>query len=122
MLSRLSSSAWAAVIMQAYSYWIMGVVFLHGKTQARAVGFFKCVQSAGWSLGFVMVPQSRVPPIFQLLATIACYFIGVMLAMLGLPSADELSRVLPAKDEYQGLMGGEETQGQGAVQEGVDKA
>ena len=71
--------------IQAQAYWQLSVFYTTGPKQARAVGFFKFVQSAGWCIGFALSPLSRLAPILQLAATAACYMLGLML--LELPSA-----------------------------------
>ena len=74
--------------IQAQAYWQIGVFYTTGATQARAVGFYKLVQSLGWCVGFALSPSSRMPPILQLLATAACYVLGLM--CLELPKAQRL--------------------------------
>ena len=72
--------------IQAIAYWHIGVTYKSGADQARGVGFFKFVQSAGWSIGFVLSPTHRVSAIWQLALTAVCYVIGLFL--LQMPSAD----------------------------------
>jgi MFS family permease len=75
--------------IQAQAYWQLGTVYTTGAKQARAVGFFKFVQSAGWCVGFALSPSSRLAPVLQLAATAACYVLG--LALLELPKAQKPS-------------------------------
>ena len=58
-----------------------------GDELARAVGFYKMVQSLGWSVGFLLVPSWRLPPLVQNLATAACGALGLALALRELPPA-----------------------------------
>ena len=37
--------------VQAYSYWLIRLLYEGGAEQARAVGFYKMVQSLGWTIG-----------------------------------------------------------------------
>ncbi|EOD30682.1 hypothetical protein EMIHUDRAFT_232475 [Emiliania huxleyi CCMP1516] len=83
--------------VQAYAYWLLRQ--LHsggggsralrgcGDELARAVGFYKMVQSLGWSVGFLLVPSWRLPPLVQNLATAACGALGLALALRELPPA-----------------------------------
>ncbi|EOD08969.1 hypothetical protein EMIHUDRAFT_216767 [Emiliania huxleyi CCMP1516] len=95
-----TSAAYAlalSVEVQAYAYWLLRQ--LHsggggsralrgcGDELARAVGFYKMVQSLGWSVGFLLVPSWRLPPLVQNLATAACGALGLALALRELPPA-----------------------------------
>lgn len=75
--------------VQAQAYWQLGALHATGAAQARAVGFFKLVQSAGWCAGFALSPSSRLAPVLQLAATAACSVLG--LALLELPNAQKPS-------------------------------
>ena len=76
--------------VQGYSYWLIRQLHEEGDELARAVGFYKMVQSLGWSVGFLLVPTSRLPPIVQLTLTGACALIGAALALLELPAPRKL--------------------------------
>ena len=71
--------------IQTYAYWLMGTLYAEGATQARAVGFYKCVQSLGWTVGFALVPSARMEPMLQMAATAACFLVGTGLAVFELP-------------------------------------
>ena len=43
------------------------------------------LQSLGWSVGFALVPVSRVPPLVQNAITLACALLGVLFALCRLP-------------------------------------
>jgi len=73
--------------VQAYAYWLLRQLHSGGDELARAVGFYKMVQSLGWSVGFLLVPSWRLPPLVQNLATAACGALGLALALRELPPA-----------------------------------
>ena len=70
--------------IQTYSYWLMGSLFETGVEQARAVGFYKMVQSLGWSIGFFLTGDI-MEPIVQMLCTAACFAVGLALSLKELP-------------------------------------
>jgi hypothetical protein len=72
--------------IQTYAYWLMGTLYEGGDEQARAVGFYKMVQSLGWTVGFALVPSSRMEPIVQMGCTAACFVVGTALAVCELPT------------------------------------
>ncbi|GMH74315.1 hypothetical protein TrVE_jg11087 [Triparma verrucosa] len=71
--------------IQTYSYWLMGTLYDSGVEQARAVGFYKMIQSLGWAIGFALVPQDVMEPIVQMACTTACFLVGLGLALMELP-------------------------------------
>ena len=71
--------------IQTYSYWLMGVLYETGDDQARAVGFYKMIQSAGWMVGFWFVPNDRMEPVLQMGGTTICFAIGLVLCLRELP-------------------------------------
>jgi len=71
--------------VQAYAYWLIRQLHTDGDEMSRAVGFYKMVQSLGWSIGFVLVPAARLPPLVQNLVTAASAVLGIGLALLELP-------------------------------------
>jgi len=72
--------------IQTYSYWLMGVLYESGEEQARAVGFYKMVQSLGWMVGFAFMPHDMMEPIIQLGGTVICFLVGLVLCLKELPS------------------------------------
>lgn len=73
--------------IQAYAYWLIDALYDNtGSERARAVGLYKFVQSAGWCLGFAILPRKRCPYLVQLAASAACFVVGTALALLELPS------------------------------------
>lgn len=70
---------------QAYAYWLLRRMHSSGTAQARAVGYYKLVQSLGWCVGFALVPAERCPPLVQLVATGTCGMLGALLALCALP-------------------------------------
>ena len=72
--------------VQAFSYWLIGVSYDDGQDKARAVGFYKFVQSAGWAVGFALSPTQRLPALVQLILTVVCNIIGTWLALCALPT------------------------------------
>lgn len=73
--------------IQAYCYWLIRQLYSDGSELARAVAFFKMVQSLGWSVGFVLVPSSRLAPLVQNVLTVASAVVGAALALFELPTA-----------------------------------
>ena len=76
--------------IQTYSYWLMGTLYEDGLTQARAVGFYKMVQSLGWSIGFFLMPSKVMEPIVQMLFTAACFVVGLALSLKELPAENSM--------------------------------
>eukprot|EP00929_Paragymnodinium_shiwhaense_P090537 TRINITY_DN50728_c0_g1_i2.p1 TRINITY_DN50728_c0_g1~~TRINITY_DN50728_c0_g1_i2.p1 ORF type:complete len:208 (-),score=28.94 TRINITY_DN50728_c0_g1_i2:99-722(-) len=73
--------------IQTYAMWDISVTHPgDGDAQARAVGFYKMVQSAGWSLGFALSPVTRLNPLAQWGGTLATGSVGVVMALTQLPS------------------------------------
>ena len=72
--------------IQTYSYWLMGTLYGSGVEQARAVGFYKMVQSLGWAIGFALVPTDVMEPILQMGCTAACFLVGLLLSFCELPA------------------------------------
>jgi hypothetical protein len=71
--------------IQTYAYWLMGSLYENGATQARAVGFYKMIQSLGWTVGFALVPGDRMEPLVQLFCTAGVFVVGIGLAWFELP-------------------------------------
>jgi len=76
-------------MVQTYSYWLIGALYEEGDHRAHSVGFYKMIQSAGWSLGFFLTPTHRMPPLAQLFATSSCFVVGTVLALFQLPRAGD---------------------------------
>merc|ERR1712061_912699 len=73
--------------IQSYAMWDIGVVHAgDGATQARAVGFYKMVQSAGWSIGFALSPTTRLAPLAQWTLTALVGISGTGLALTAIPN------------------------------------
>jgi len=86
-------------IVQTYCYWLMGLYFENAGEQSRAIGFYTCVQSLGWMLGFLTIPASRVAPVTQLYLTVASLVLGIIFCLPQIPrvessSSDERSELL----------------------------
>ena len=71
--------------VQAYSYWLIRQLYEGGAEQARAVGFYKMVQSLGWTIGFQLMPAKTLAPIVQLFLTVGCWAGGTLLALFVMP-------------------------------------
>ena len=84
-------------VIQCYFMWLIGSVY-DGKRLARATGFFKFVQSAGYSLGFALTPMNRCSPMRQLVGNYVCFMLGTLLSLFELPGE--------GKDEEEGVKGG----------------
>lgn len=71
--------------IQVYSYWLIGGFYDSGHDHARAVGFYKLVQSLGTSIGYYFIPVSRLAEVSQLLVSSLLFVIGTGLAFAQLP-------------------------------------
>ena len=72
--------------IQVYCYWLLGLIYKVGDEHSRSVGFYKCVQSLGVSIGYYLIPTSRVPAITQLFLSTSVFVIGTALSLLQLPT------------------------------------
>lgn len=71
---------------KSYCYWILGALYTESsEDRARGIGYYKFVQSAGWCVGFALMPKSRCSYQWQLYLTAATYLVGVGAALLELP-------------------------------------
>ena len=84
----LSFAAWgfADAQIQIYCYWVMGTLYKSGQEHSRAVGAYKCVQSAGTALGFYLTPASRMSYTAQLACSSVVFVAGTLLSLMQLPS------------------------------------
>ena len=71
--------------IQVYVYWLLGTLFVTGDDHARAVGFYKCIQSLGVSIGFSITPLTRLTAQRQLALSSTVYVVGTLLAFGQLP-------------------------------------
>lgn len=87
MLPSVALAGWgfADSQIQVYVYWLIGTLYETGDDHARAVGFYKCIQSMGVSVGFALTPLSRLGATQQLALSSAVYVIGTALAFAQLP-------------------------------------
>eukprot|EP00956_Cyclotella_meneghiniana_P006550 scaffold8637_cov92-Cyclotella_meneghiniana.AAC.6 len=90
ILPSLAFACWgfADAQIQVYSYWLIGGLYNTGQQHARAVGFYKLVQSLGTSIGFYFIPESRLAAMNQLLCSSIVFIAGSGLAFTQLPSQD----------------------------------
>jgi len=72
--------------IQVYSYWLIGECYKSGHDHARAVGFYKLVQSLGTSIGFYLIPVSRLTELMQLMCSSMVFATGSLMAFTQLPS------------------------------------
>lgn len=84
----LAFAAWgfADAQIQVYCYWLMGGFFRSGSDHSRAVGWYKCIQSLGTSIGFYFIPTSRLNEISQLAWSSFVFVVGTTLSFSQLPS------------------------------------
>ena len=68
--------------IQAFSYWLLRQLHDDGSEQARAIGFYKMLQSLGWCVGFAIMPTSRVPADLQMWLTVGSAAVGGALALV----------------------------------------
>jgi hypothetical protein len=71
--------------IQVYSYWLVGGFYESGHDHARAVGFYKLLQSFGTSVGYFLIPVSRLAEMSQLLVSSLVFVVGTALAFTQLP-------------------------------------
>ena len=74
-------------ILQVYVMWLLGT-FFQGDRLASAVGYYKFVQSAGWSLGFALTPLERLAPMAQFYTTAASFLLSAALLAGALPAPE----------------------------------
>ena len=88
ILPSVSYAAWgfADSVVQTFCYWLLGLYFEDVAAQSRAVGFYVCIQSLGWTIGFLTIPTSRMSPMNQLFSTFFSMAIGTLFALFELPS------------------------------------
>lgn len=72
--------------IQVYCYWLMGGFYSSGSDHARACGWYKCVQSLGTSIGFYLIPTTRMSEMSQLACSSFVFVIGTALSFSQLPS------------------------------------
>jgi MFS family permease len=87
ILPSLAFACWgfADSQIQVYSLWLLGSVFSSPNDHSRAVGFLNCAQSLGYTMGFFIIPTSRLSAILQLVLTSCIFVIGTALSLLELP-------------------------------------
>ena len=71
--------------IQVYSYWLIGGFYDTGYDHARAVGFYKLVQSLGTAIGYYLIPVSRLLEMSQLALSSFVFVAGTGLAFTQLP-------------------------------------
>lgn len=71
--------------IQVYCYWLIGGLYKSGSDHARAVGFYKMAQSLGTSVGFFLIPTSRLSGISQLSCSSLVFAVGILLSFSQLP-------------------------------------
>jgi len=71
---------WSDAMINSFLYWIIGVRFTSGPERARAIGFFKLLNSAAHIVGYAILPVHRVPATFQLLYNVVIYIAGAIMA------------------------------------------
>ena len=72
--------------IQVYCYWLLGLIYHKGENHSRAAGFYKCIQSLGTSIGYYIIPTSRLSPMMQLLTSSCVFILGTGLSLLQLPT------------------------------------
>ena len=72
--------------IQVYCYWLMGRIFdTHAENFSRAVAFYKCLQSLGYTIGFYLIPIDRLKALHQLGISSIVFILGTVLAFFQLP-------------------------------------
>lgn len=67
--------------IQVFIYWLMGGMYSSGSDHSRAVGWYKCVQSLGTSIGFYLIPISRLSEMSQLTTSSIIFVLGTALSV-----------------------------------------
>ena len=75
----------ADALIQVYAYWILGTIFHSSQDHAISVGFYKCLQSLGFCLGFWLIPLDRLPAFLHLALSSTVFLVGTGLAFWQLP-------------------------------------
>lgn len=71
--------------IQVYLYWLLGTLYDDGDDHSRVVGFYKCIQSLGETVGFALTPLTRLTALQQLALSSALCMVGTILAFYQLP-------------------------------------
>merc|ERR1711934_878418 len=66
-------------MINAFLYWIIGLLYQSGPDKARAIGLFKLLNSAAHVLGYVMI-SSNVSADTQLWYNVVAYLLGAATA------------------------------------------
>lgn len=87
ILPSLAFACWgfADSQIQVYCYWLIGSMYNSPNDHSRAVGFLKGVQSLGYTMGFYIIPTSRLSAVLQLVVSSCMFVIGTSLSLLELP-------------------------------------
>ena len=76
--------------IQVYCYWLMGRLFRSSEDSSgkfsRAVAFYKCLQSLGYTLGFYLIPATRLSAMHQLVVSSSVFLLGTGLTFVQLPA------------------------------------
>lgn len=67
-------------MINSFLYWMIGLLYESGPDKARAIGWFKFLNSAAHVVGYAILPTHRVSAMVQLWYNIISYCIGATLA------------------------------------------
>lgn len=74
--------------IQVYCYWLMGRLFRSSENSrayfSRSVAFYKCLQSLGYTIGFCLIPVTRLSAMHQILVSSGAFLLGTGLAVFEL--------------------------------------
>jgi MFS family permease len=91
LLPSLAFASWGLADAQInlYIMWLLGHWYSDAE-RSRAIGFYKCLQSLGYSLGFWCMPTSRMSALHQWVLSSTLFVIGSVMSLRKLPKRSTL--------------------------------
>ncbi|GAX25707.1 hypothetical protein FisN_14Lh017 [Fistulifera solaris] len=91
VLPSLAFASWGLADAQInlYIMWLLGHWYSDAE-RSRAIGFYKCLQSLGYSLGFWCMPTSRMSALHQWILSSSLFVIGSVMSLQKLPKRNAL--------------------------------
>jgi MFS family permease len=86
LLPSLAFVSWGLADAQInlYIMWLLGHWYADSE-RSRAIGFYKCLQSLGYSLGFWCMPTSRMSALHQWILSSSLFVVGSVMSLRKLP-------------------------------------
>ena len=69
-----------------YVVWLVGELYDTSDNHGRVIGYYKCIQSLGYSLGFMLSPITRLNAIHQLILSSIIFVFGTSLSLFVVPA------------------------------------